>query len=202
VMKDFHFSSLKDQIKPLALYYDEDRGAITARVKTANLPALMSQIEDKWKDLSPNNAFTYSFMDQDFDATYRSEQRIGTIFVSFTALAIAIACLGLFGLAAYAAEQRNKEIGIRKVLGASVSTIVSMLSMDFIKLVFISILIASPVAWWAMNKWLQDFAYRINIQWWVLALAGFAAIFIAFITISFQSIRAAIANPMKSLRSE
>jgi len=202
VVKDFHYSSLRDEIKPLALYYSEDRGSITARVNTANLPALMSQIQDKWKGLSPYNSFTYSFMDQDFDATYRSEQRIGTLFICFTALAIAIACLGLFGLAAYAAEQRNKEIGIRKVLGASISTIVSMLSMDFIKLVFIAILISSPIAWWAMNHWLQDFAYRVNIQWWVLALAGFTAIFIAFITISFQSIRAAIANPVKSLRSE
>jgi len=202
VVKDFHFSSLKDEIKPLAFYYDEDRGAITAKVNTANLPALMSQVQTQWKSLSPNQAFTYSFMDQDFDATYRSEQRIGTIFVSFTALAIAIACLGLFGLAAYAAEQRNKEIGVRKVLGASVSAIVSMLSMDFIKLVFVSILIASPIAWWAMNKWLEGFAYRVNISWWIIASAGGAAVLIAFITISFQSIKAAIANPVKSLRSE
>jgi putative ABC transport system permease protein len=202
VIKDFHFSSLKDEIKPLALYYSEDRGAITARVKTADITGLMSQIESRWKDLTPNNQFSYSFMDADFDATYRSEQRIGTIFICFTTLAICIACLGLFGLAAYAAEQRNKEIGIRKVLGASVSTIVNMLSMDFIKLVFIAIIIASPAAWWAMNKWLEGFAYRISIQWWIVALAGFTALFIAFITISFQSIRAAIANPVKSLRSE
>ena len=202
MIKDFHYSSLRDEIKPLAFYYDEDRGAITARVNTAKLPVLMAQIQNRWKDLSPNNSFTYSFMDADFDAAYRSEQRIGTIFISFTALAIAIACLGLFGLAAYAAEQRNKEIGIRKVLGASISTIVSMLSMDFIKLVFISIIIASPVAWWAMNKWLQGFAYRENIQWWIIASAGIVAILIAFVTISFQSIRAAIANPVDSLRSE
>jgi len=202
VIKDFHYSSLRDEIKPLAFYFDEDRGSITARVNTAKLPLLMAKLQDRWKDLSPNNSFTYSFMDQDFDAAYRSEQRIGTIFISFTSLAIAIACLGLFGLAAYAAEQRNKEIGIRKVLGASVSTIVSMLSMDFIKLVIISILIASPVAWWAMNKWLQGFAYRVNIQWWILASAGLIAILIAFVTISFQSIRAAIANPVDSLRSE
>ena len=202
VVKDFHFSSLKDEINPQAFYLDEDRGAITAKVNTANLPALMSKVQDQWKGMSPNMAFTYSFMDQDFDAAYRSEQRIGTIFISFTALAIAIACLGLFGLAAYAAEQRNKEIGVRKVLGASVSAIVSMLSMDFIKLVFISILIASPIAWWAMSKWLQGFAYRVNISWWIIASAGGAAILIAFVTISFQSIKAAIANPVDSLRSE
>ena len=202
VMKDFHFSSLRDEIKPVALVYQEDRGAVTARVNTANLSALMSMIGNKWKDLSPNQQFTYSFMDADFDATYRSEQRIGTIFISFSTLAILIACLGLFGLAAYAAEQRNKEIGIRKVLGATVSAIVGMLSMDFIKLVFISILIASPLAWFAMNKWLQDFAYRINIQWWILATAGAIAVLIAFVTISFQSIKAAMSNPVDSLRSE
>jgi putative ABC transport system permease protein len=141
-------------------------------------------------------------MDEEFDATYRSEQRIGTMFISFSTLAIVIACLGLFGLAAYAAEQRNKEICIRKVLGASVSGIVGMLSMDFIKLVFISIFIATPLAWWAMNKWLQDFAYRVNIHWYTLALAGVVAILIAFVTISFQSIRAALGNPVDSLRSE
>jgi len=202
VMKDFNFSSLRDEIKPVALYYSEDRGSITASVKTANLSALMSQIEDRWKNLSPNQQFSYSFMDQDFDATYRSEQRVGTLFISFSTLAILIACLGLFGLAAYAAEQRNKEIGIRKVLGASVSGIVSMLSMNFIKLVFISILIASPLAWYIMNKWLQDFAYRTAVHWWIVALAGMVAVLIAFVTISFQSIRAALANPVKSLRSE
>jgi putative ABC transport system permease protein len=202
VMKDFNFSSLRDQIKPIALVYNEDRGAVTARVNTANLSGLISQIENRWKNLSPNQQFSYSFMDEDFDATYRAEQRIGALFISFSTLAILIACLGLFGLAAYAAEQRNKEIGIRKVLGASVSTIVSMLSMDFIKLVFIAIIIASPLAWYAMNRWLQDFAYRINIQWWVLAIAGCVAILIAFVTISFQSIRAALANPVTSLRSE
>jgi putative ABC transport system permease protein len=124
------------------------------------------------------------------------------MFISFSTLAIIIACLGLFGLAAYAAEQRTKEIGIRKVLGANVSTIVAMLSMDFIKLVFISILIATPIAWWAMQKWLQDFAYRTTIQWYILAVAGAAAITIAFITISFQSIKAALSNPINSLRSE
>ena len=141
-------------------------------------------------------------MDQDFDASYRAEQRVGKIFIVFTSLAIVIACLGLFGLAAYAAEQRTKEIGIRKILGASVATIAGMLSFDFIKLVFIAILISLPAGWFLMNKWLQDFAYRVNIQWWVLVLAGSTAIFIAFITISFQSIKAALSNPVNSLRSE
>ena len=202
VVKDFHFESLRDKISPLVLIYAKDNGALSVRIHTANMAALLSQMQNKWKDLSPNQQFSYSFMDQDFDATYRSEQRVGTIFISFSTLAIVIACLGLFGLAAYAAEQRNKEIGIRKVLGASISGIVRMLSMDFIKLVFISIVVATPIAWFAMNKWLQDFAYRINIQWYILAIAGVTAIFIAFVTISFQSIKAALANPVKSLRSE
>jgi putative ABC transport system permease protein len=203
VVKDFHFESLRDKISPLAFSYSPDNGAISVRMRTSDLSGLMSKIESRWKELSPNQQFAYSFMDTDFDATYRTEQRVGTLFISFSTLAILIACLGLFGLAAYSAEQRTKEIGIRKVLGASVSGIVRMLSMDFIKLVLISILIASPLAWWFMNKWfLQDFAYRENIQWWILAIAGAVAILIAFVTISFQSIKAALANPVKSLRSE
>jgi putative ABC transport system permease protein len=141
-------------------------------------------------------------MDQDFNALYRSEQNIGTVFITFTALAIVIACLGLFGLAAYAAEQRTKEIGIRKVLGASISSITGMLSKDFIKLVCIAILISSPLAWYGMNKWLQGFAYRVDFNWWFFAAAGGIAIFIAFITVSFQSIKAALMNPVNSLKAE
>jgi putative ABC transport system permease protein len=202
VMKDFNFLSLRNNITPLVLLYGEDRGALSIRVNSANIPALMAQIKNKWKDISPNQPFNYSFMDEDFDSLYRSEQRVGTIFISFSSLAIIIACLGLFGLAAYAAEQRTKEIGIRKVLGANMSTIVSMLSKDFIKLVLIAIVLASPLAYWAMHTWLQSFAYRQNIQWWVIALAGFTAILIALITISFQSVKAALTNPVKSLKSE
>ncbi len=201
MVKDFNFSSLRDNISPVVMQLNTDNSSLSIKVNTANIPALLSQIENRWKDFTPAH-FQYSFMDQDFDAMYRSEQRIGTIFIAFTTLAIVIACLGLFGLAAYAAEQRTKEIGIRKVLGASIATIAGMLSLDFIKLVCISILIASPIAWYLMQKWLQDFAYRIGIAWWVFAIAGVAALFIAFITISFQSIKAAIANPVNSLRSE
>jgi putative ABC transport system permease protein len=202
VVKDFNFSSLRENVGPVVMTLAENNGALSIRVNTSNLPALLSQIKDKWKGLSPNVQINYSFMDQEFDASYRTEQLTGKIAIVFTTLAIVIACLGLFGLAAYAAEQRTKEIGIRKVLGANVSAIVSMLSKDFMKLVFISILIASPLAWYLMTKWLQDFAYRINIQWWVLVLAGVAALFIAFITVSFQSIKAAIANPVDSLKNE
>ncbi|HVS94653.1 MAG TPA: ABC transporter permease [Mucilaginibacter sp.] len=202
VVKNFNFESLRDKISPLVLVYSPDNGAISVKVKTADLSGLVTKIENKWKQFSPNQQFSYSFMDQDFDAAYRSEQKLGTLFISFSTLAILIACLGLFGLAAYAAEQRTKEIGIRKVLGASVSGIVGMLSIDFIRLVFISMLIASPLAWYFMNKWLQDFAYRTEFHWWILAVAGIVAILIAFVTISFQSIKAALANPVKSLRSE
>ena len=201
VVKDFNFSSLRNNIEPVIMQFGYDEGNLSIRLQSANIPAVMAQLQDKWKSYTQAQ-FQYSFMDQDFDAMYRSEQRIGTIFIVFTVLAIVIACLGLFGLAAYAAEQRTKEIGIRKVLGASIANIAGMLSSDFLKLVGIAIVIASPMAWWAMNKWLQDFAYRVDFQWWILALAGFTALFIAFITISFQSIRAAIANPVDSLRSE
>lgn len=202
VMKDFNFRSLRDNVTPLVFRYGEDRGAVSIRLKSGNIPLLINQVKGKFKQMAPAQQFNYSFMDNEFDALYRSEQRVGEIFITFTTLAIIIACLGLFGLAAYAAEQRNKEIGIRKVLGANVSAIVTMLSKDFILLVLISIAIAAPLAWWAMHSWLQGFAYRQNIQWWVVALAGVGAMAIAFITISFQSIKAALANPVKSLKSE
>jgi len=202
VVKDFNFKSLRDNIEPMVLKNEDNNGALSIHISSNNIAVLLSQIENKWKSFSPNQQLNYSFMDQQFDAAYRSEQRMGKIFLSFTTLTIIIACLGLFGLAAYAAEQRTKEIGIRKVLGANLSTIVGLLSKDFLKLVLISIVIATPFAWWGMQKWLQSFAYRQNMQWWVVALAGFAAILIAFVTISFQSIKAALSNPVDSLRSE
>lgn len=202
VIKDFNFNSLRENVSQLTLVMGEELGALNIRVKTSNMPAFISQVERQWKTINPKQQFEYSFMDQDFDATYRTEQRMGKIFVSFTSFAIIIACLGLFGLAAYAAEQRAKEIGIRKVLGAGVSTIVAMLSLDFIKLVIISIIIAAPLAWFIMQYWLQGFAYRQNIQCWIIVVAGLGAVFIAFVTISFQSVKAALINPIKSLRSE
>ncbi len=202
VIKDFNFKSLRENVTPLVLFDSEDTGALSIRMSSADIPNLLAQVKNKWTSMSPGLQFDYSFMDQDYEKNYYAEQRVGKIAIAFTSLAIVIACLGLFGLAAYAAEQRTKEIGIRKVLGANISSIVGMLSKDFIKLVLIAIIIASPFAWWAMHTWLQGFAYRQNIQWWVVALAGLAAILIAFITISFQSIKAALTNPVKSLRSE
>lgn len=203
VIKNFNFKSLRDNVTPLVLIYGHNQGALSIRISSANIPGIISRVKDKWQQVSPNQEFSYSFMDQDFDAQYRSEQRTGLIFVSFTSFAIIIACLGLFGLAAYAAEQRTKEIGIRKVLGANILTIVKMLSLDFLKLVLIAIPVAWVMGYLVMNYWfLQNFAYRQNIQWWVLGAAGLSAVVIAFITISFQSIKAALTNPVKSLRSE
>ena len=203
IVKDFNFNSLRDNIAPVMLVMQDDwMASLSVRLNTANLPALMQQVQNKWKALQPSLQFEYSFMDEDFNALYNNEQRMGKIFIVFTSLAITIACLGLFGLAAYAAEQRNREISIRKVLGAEVATIVAMLSKDFIKLVFISIIIATPLAWLIMQKWLEGFAYRQNFQWWVIAVTGMGALIIAFITVSYQSIRAALVNPVESLRSE
>ncbi len=203
VMKDFNFRSLRQNVTPVIFHLGVDRGALAVRIQAgANVPAVMEQIRTQWKAMSPSQEFTASFMQDDFDALYRSEQRMGKIFISFTSFAILIACLGLFGLAAYAAEQRTKEIGIRKVLGAGVSTIVTMLSRDFIRLVLVAIVIACPLAWLAMRQWLRGFAYRQDMSWWVFALAGLGAVAIAFATISFQSIKAALTNPVKSLKAE
>ncbi|MBA3675344.1 MAG: ABC transporter permease, partial [Chitinophagaceae bacterium] len=156
VVKDFNFNSLRQTVSPLALFYGEEKGSVAMRIKTGNISSLLTQVENKWKSIVPGQPFNYSFMDDDFNKIYSSEQRVGKIAMTFSILAILIACLGLFGLVTYAAEQRTKEIGIRKVLGATVSNIVAMLSKDFLKLVMIAALIAFPIAWWAMNKWLQD----------------------------------------------
>jgi putative ABC transport system permease protein len=202
IVKDFNFNSLREQVSPMSLFYAEERGRIAVRFHSANIPSLISQIENKWKSIVPNQPFSYSFMDEDFNNIYQNERRIGKIAMTFSILAILIACLGLFGLVTYAAEQRTKEIGIRKVLGASVANIMQMLSKYFIKLVVVAMLIAFPLAWYFMNKWLQDFAYRINISWWVFVIAAVAAVSIALITVSFQAIKAAVANPVRSLRTE
>lgn len=202
IVKDFNFSSMRQQVTPLSLMLGQNPGNIALRIHSTDIHHLVAQIEQKYKAMVPGEPFNYSFMNEDFNNLYRTEQRMGVIAVSFSALAILIACLGLFGLAAYAAEQRTKEIGIRKVLGATVSNITAMLSKDFLKLVIVAAVIAFPVAWWFMHSWLQDFAYRTNISWWVFILAGIAAALIAILTVSFQTIKAAISNPIKSLRSE
>ncbi len=186
----------------MVLTLGNDRGALSVRLHSSDMEAMLSLIRQSWKALAPDREFDYSFMDQDFDQLYRTEQRTGVVFMAFTALAIGIACLGLLGLAAYAAEQRNKEIGIRKVMGANTASITRMLSFDFIKLVLIAILIAAPISWYLMQQWLQAFAYRVTLHWWLIGIAGLTAMAVALLTIGFQSVKAALANPVKSLRSE
>jgi putative ABC transport system permease protein len=167
-----------------------------------NYPKQLADIETDWKKVNPNTPFVYSFLDQDFERSYQRDQRDSRIVIYFTGIAIFIACLGLFGLAVFSAERRTREIGIRKVLGASVTEVTMLLSKDFIRLVLIAIVIGSPLAWWAMNKWLEAFAYRIHLQWWMFGISGAIAVLIAVLTVSFQAIRAGNANPVHSLRSE
>ncbi len=203
VVKDFHYRSLQQNIKPLSMVIQpESEGLVNVNVSAADLPQTLAVIESKWKQMIPARPFSYTFLDDTFNKQYRNEDRFEKLFFNFAILAIFISCLGLLGLASYSTLQRTKEIGIRKVLGASVSGITSLLSKDFIKLVLIALVIASPLAWFGMHKWLQGFAYRINIGFWVFILAGLLAILIAVLTVSFQAIKAAVANPVKSLRSE
>jgi putative ABC transport system permease protein len=202
VVKDFHFESLRKKLGPLCFFLDNSTGLASFKVSAANVKDLIPKIESKWKALAPGMPFSYRFMNDSFNEMYRSEQRAGTIAIVFAILAILIACLGLFGLVTYMAEQRTKEIGIRKVLGASVGNVVTMLSKDFLMLVGIASILAFPIAWWAMNKWLQDFEYRVNISAWIFVIAAVSALLIALLTVSFQAIKAALANPVKSLRTE
>jgi len=203
VVKDFHFASMHTRIAPLVMlnrmgwrntFYIKSRPG-----KTTQALAAARQLMQRY---NPGRPFTYSFLDDEFDTLYRTDQRLATLILAFSVIAIVISCMGLFGLAAFAAEQRMKEIGIRKVLGASVRSIVALLSGDFIRLVTLSILIAAPVAGWVMYKWLQDFAYHIPLGADIFILAGVLAVAIALMTISFQSVRAALSNPVKNLRTE
>jgi putative ABC transport system permease protein len=202
VVKNFNFESLHQSIAPLAFFLGKSTGFASFKINTSNVNPLVNSIEAKWKTMASGMPFSYRFLDNAFNQMYDNERRVGKIAITFSVLAILIACLGLFGLATFIAEQRTKEIGIRKVLGASVNGIVRLLSKDFLRLVLISFVIATPVAWYFMYKWLQDFDYRVNIGWWVFALAGFIALIIAVITVSTQAIRAAIANPINNLRTE
>jgi len=202
VVRNFNFNSLRQVVTPMMLYSGVDEGRISLRISGDRAHQLAVQIEDLWKKMAPSQPFSYTFMDEEFNNLYMAEQRQGSIALSFSLLAIFIGCLGLFGLTAYAAEQRTREIGIRKVLGASVIGIIRLLSRDFLLLVGVAMVIAFPLSWWAMHRWLQDFAYRISIGWEVFALAALLAFGIAVLTVSFQAVRAALANPVKSLHSE
>ncbi len=203
VVEDYNYADLKQTVAPLLISLNDGwEGQLAVRLRRGNLPATVGQVQRLWHEQFPDKPFTYAFLDDTFNRTYQAETRTGQVFGWFAGLAVLISCLGLFGLATFTAEQRTKEIGVRKVLGASVSGIVALLSKDFLKLVLIAIVIASPIAWYAMNRWLQGFAYKIDIEWWMLALAGLLAVGIALLTVSFQSVKAALMNPVKSLRSE
>ncbi|NER17343.1 ABC transporter permease [Spongiivirga citrea] len=202
VVKDFHFETLRKDIGALSLTIGDSRGSMAIKLNAGDFSNSIAAVENIWNDLAPGQPFAYRFMDDAFNTTYQAEQNLGRIFVVFTILSILIACLGLFGLAAFNAEKRTKEIGVRKVLGASVSQIAFKLTIDFLKLVGIAILISLPFGWYAMSKWLEDFSYKIDIGWQVFVLAALAAIIISILTVSYQSIKAAIVNPVKSLRTE
>ncbi|QEC52798.1 putative ABC transport system permease protein [Anseongella ginsenosidimutans] len=203
VVKDFHYHSLREKIQPLTMRIEPNEWKlISVKVSAADLPATIAAIENAWNALIPARPFTYRFLDTSFDNQYRGEERFGRLFLNFAILAIFISCLGLLGLASYTTLQRTKEIGIRKVMGASVASVVTLLSKDFIKLVGIAILIAVPLVLYAMRQWLEGFAYQTAIAWWVFVLAGLLALVVALLTIGFQSVRAALMNPVKSLRSE
>ncbi|MDP4148197.1 MAG: ABC transporter permease [Bacteroidota bacterium] len=202
IVKDFNFNSLHQAVTPLAIGLSDQYQTLALRAHGKDLRQVVTALEEKWKALAPGQPFNYTFLDEDFNNTYKAEQETGKLFVTFAIFAIFIGCLGLFGLVTYAAEQRTKEIGVRKVLGASVTGIVAMLSADFAKLLLISSLVAFPLAWWLMTRWLQNFAYRTTIDWWIFALAALIATLIALVTVSLKAIKAATANPVKSLRTE
>lgn len=204
VVKDFNYQSLHKKVEPLALRMapPESLNRISLRIKVANVSKTIAALENTWNRLEPQRPFRYSFLDQAFNEQYQKDLRFGEIFAAFGSLTIFIACLGLFGLATYSTEKRLKEIGIRKVLGASVASIIGLLSGDFIKLVLIAILIATPLGWWGMSRWLDSFAYRVNIHWWIFGLAGLSAVVIALLTVGFLALKAARMNPVRSLKAE
>jgi putative ABC transport system permease protein len=179
-----------------------DKDNLYVRIRPGNVPEALTYIQSTYRSFDPANALDVHFLDENFSKQYQAEQKQGDVLLTFTILAVLIACLGLFGLAAFAVEQRTKEIGVRKALGASVVSILTLLSKDFLKLVLIAIVMATPIAWYAMNQWLHEFAYKTDLSWWIFAGAGLLAIVIALVTVSAQSLKAALVNPVKALRSE
>ncbi|WP_299314717.1 ABC transporter permease [uncultured Aquimarina sp.] len=203
IVKNFHINSLQDNISPLTMRMETNRNdLITVKLESQNIKQTIASIKDQWESFLPDQPFDYFFLDDSFNEQYQNEERFGNLFLYFASLAILISCLGLLGLAAYSTLQRKREIGIRKVIGASVSEIVNLLSKDFLKLVMIAFAIASPIAWYIMYNWLQDFAYKIDIQWWMFLLSGGSSILIALLTVSFHAIKASLSNPVNSLRTE
>jgi putative ABC transport system permease protein len=202
VVADFNYASAKEKIAPLMMLLGGNFGGLVIKIKTSDIQGFLADLKKQWNAFNPEGPLGYYFLDDNFAKLYANEIRTQKIFSAFAIIAIIIASLGLFGLSAFVIEQRTKEIGIRKVLGASVQNVLLLVSKEFILLVGIAFIISVPVAWWTMHKWLQDFAYRVNISWWIFAVAGITAILIALLTVSFQAIKAAIANPVKSLRTE
>jgi putative ABC transport system permease protein len=202
IVEDFHFESLKQNISPLALFLAKSDGIVSFRFEAKNSQDVIHAVEKTWKALAPGQPFQYSFLDEDFGKMYASEQKLGKIFALFAGLAILIACLGLFALTAFTAEQRTKEIGIRKVLGASVAGIIVLLSKEFGKLIVIAFVVAAPLAWWGVDWWLKNYSYKVEVGVFVYMAAGGMAFLIAWLTMSYQSFKAATSNPVESLRTE
>ena len=203
VVQDFHYKSLHEKVVASVIQlYPQVTFAVAAKLKTADIKNTIAYINKVWDKFSPGYPLDYQFMDETYGKMYKSEEKLASLMWIFTIMAIVVGCMGLFGLAAFSAEQRTKEIGIRKVLGASVLNIMGLLSRNFVVMVLLASVIAFPIAWWAMNNWLNDFPYRVNISWWVFAVAAVAALLVALITVSFQAIKAATTNPVKSLRTE
>jgi putative ABC transport system permease protein len=203
VVKDFHYKSLHERVEPAVLHiYPEAYSKVAVKLSGDKIEAEVAGIKSLWNKFSPDYPIEYNFLDESFQKMYKAEDKLKTLLTFFTGITIFVACLGLLGLAAYAAERRKKELGIRKVLGATVQGLVVLLSKDFIKLVLISLVVASPVAWYFMNKWLESFAYRIDITWWMFAVAAVLAVLLALLTVSFQAVKAALSNPVQNLRTE
>jgi len=205
VVKDFHFNSLHQKVQPIVMHIMPNWGwysRLSVRMSTENPKATVEKLGAIWKSILPSYPFDYYFIDEAYDNQYKKEQLLSRLSLIFSGLIIFISSIGLLGLVMVAVSQRTKEIGIRKVLGASVRGLTMLLSRDFLKLVAIAMIIAFPVSWWMMNQWLNDFAYKMNLGWWIFLLAGLLALLIAWMTVSIQTIKAAIANPVKSLRSE
>jgi len=202
VVEDFHFESLRDKIEPLCFILGNNSNIVSVKVNTSSMRLVTHSIEEIWKKFSPNQPIRYTFLSESFARMYDDVQRMGRIFITAAGLAIIVACLGLFALSAFMVEQRSKEISIRLVLGASLKTIFNLLTLNFLKLVLVSVIIAVPIGWYIMNDWLQNFTYRTDVTWDVFVIAGLVAVLIALLTISYQSVRAAFVNPVDSLKSE
>jgi putative ABC transport system permease protein len=204
VVKDFHFADLHQVIEPYAFFLnnDSDFNYLIAHTNTSDVSTVLTFLEARWKSLVPDEPFTYSFINEDFESNYAADANTYRIVNSFTIISILISCLGLFGLVTFATQQRSKEIGVRKVNGAKVSEVMTLLSKDFVKWISIAFVIATPLAWYVMSKWLESFAYKTTLSWWIFALAGLLALGIALLTVSWQSWKAATRNPVEALRYE